>query len=59
MRPFGYRVFSARKVSSSRGGGIATNSEALLKDETSYSVYEGFFTYGVFLCAKSRRWQLG
>lgn len=40
--------FSARKVSSSRGGGIATNSEALLKKmKHLIPVYEGFFTYGV------------
>ena len=39
--------FSARKVSSSRGGGIATNSEALLKKmKQLIPVYEGFFTYG-------------
>ena len=39
--------FSARKVSSSRGGGIATNSEALLKKmKHLIPVYEGFFTYG-------------
>ena len=38
--------FSARKVSSSRGGGIATNSEALLKKmKHLIPVYEGFFTY--------------
>lgn len=39
--------FSARKVSSSRGGGIATNSEALLKKmKHLIPLYEGFFTYG-------------
>ena len=39
--------FSARKVSSSRGGGIATNSEALLKKmKHLIPVYERFFTYG-------------
>ncbi len=39
--------FSARKVSSSRGGGIATNDEALLKKmKHLIPVYEGFFTYG-------------
>lgn len=39
--------FSARKVSSSRGGGIATNSEALLKKmKHLIPVYEGFFSYG-------------
>ena len=39
--------FSARKVSSSRGGGIATNSEALLKKmKHLIPVYEGCFPYG-------------
>lgn len=39
--------FSARKVSSSRGGGIATNNEILLKKmKHLIPVYEGFFTYG-------------
>ena len=39
--------FSARKVSSSRGGGIATNNEELLKKmKHLIPVYEGFFTYG-------------
>ena len=39
--------FSARKVSSSRGGGIATNNEELMKKmKHLIPVYEGFFTYG-------------
>ena len=39
--------FSARKVSSSRGGGICSNNEALIKKmEVFVPVYEGFFTYG-------------
>lgn len=39
--------FSARKVSSSRGGGICTNSYELSKKmEHLIPVYEGFLTYG-------------
>ncbi len=39
--------FSARKVTSSRGGGICTNNEALYKTmKPLIPVYEGFFTYG-------------
>lgn len=39
--------FSARKLSSSRGGGIATNSEEILKElEALVPLYEGFLTYG-------------
>lgn len=39
--------FSARKVSSSRGGGIATNDKALFnKMKHLIPLYEGFFTYG-------------
>ncbi len=39
--------FSARKVSSSRGGGIATNNMAFIKKmKHLIPLYEGFFTYG-------------
>ena len=39
--------FSARKLSSSRGGGICTNSEAIYKElESLVPLYEGFLTYG-------------
>ncbi|MEA5045813.1 MAG: tryptophanase [Petrimonas sp.] len=39
--------FSARKLSSSRGGGICTNSEAIYKElEALVPLYEGFLTYG-------------
>lgn len=39
--------FSSRKVSSTRGGGILTNSEALfLKMRDLVPLYEGFTTYG-------------
>lgn len=39
--------FSARKLSSSRGGGICTNSEAVYKElEPLVPLYEGFLTYG-------------
>ncbi len=39
--------FSARKVSSSRGGGICSNDKALIdKMSVFIPVYEGFFTYG-------------
>lgn len=39
--------FSARKVSSARGGGICTNNKKLAeKMEVLVPVYEGFFTYG-------------
>lgn len=39
--------FSARKLSSSRGGGICTNSEAIYKElEPLVPLYEGFLTYG-------------
>ena len=39
--------FSARKVTSSRGGGICTNDEKLYKImKPLIPVYEGFFTYG-------------
>lgn len=39
--------FSARKVSSSRGGGICTNDQALAKKmEHLIPVFEGFLTYG-------------
>jgi tryptophanase len=39
--------FSARKLSSSRGGGICTNDEAIYKElEALVPLYEGFLTYG-------------
>ncbi len=39
--------FSARKISSSRGGGICTNDENIYKEmETLIPMYEGFLTYG-------------
>jgi len=39
--------FSARKLSSSRGGGICTNDEAIYKElESLVPLYEGFLTYG-------------
>jgi len=39
--------FSARKISSSRGGGICTNSEVIYKElEALVPLYEGFLTYG-------------
>jgi len=39
--------FSARKLSSSRGGGIGTNSETIYKElEALVPLYEGFLTYG-------------
>ena len=39
--------FSARKLSSSRGGGICTNSEVIYKElEALVPLYEGFLTYG-------------
>ncbi len=39
--------FSARKLSSSRGGGIATNSMEIFKElEALVPLYEGFLTYG-------------
>lgn len=39
--------FSARKLSSSRGGGICTNQKALYaKMEAMIPLYEGFLTYG-------------
>jgi len=39
--------FSARKLSSSRGGGICTNSRAIyLELETLVPLFEGFLTYG-------------
>ena len=41
------RYFSARKLSSSRGGGICTNNEAIYKElEALVPLYEGFLTYG-------------
>jgi tyrosine phenol-lyase len=39
--------FSARKLSSSRGGGICTNNEVIYKElEPLVPLYEGFLTYG-------------
>jgi tryptophanase len=39
--------FSARKLSSSRGGGICTNNEAIYKElEALVPLFEGFLTYG-------------
>ncbi len=39
--------FSARKVSSSRGGGICSNNQTLIKKmEDLVPLFEGFFTYG-------------
>ncbi|HBK42681.1 MAG TPA: tryptophanase [Porphyromonadaceae bacterium] len=39
--------FSARKLSSSRGGGVCTNSEVIYKElEALVPLYEGFLTYG-------------
>ena len=39
--------FSARKLSSSRGGGICTNSEVIYKElEVLVPLFEGFLTYG-------------
>ncbi len=39
--------FSARKLSSSRGGGICTNNEAIYKElEPLVPLFEGFLTYG-------------
>ena len=39
--------FSARKLSSSRGGGICTNSEAISRElEALVPLFEGFLTYG-------------
>ena len=39
--------FSARKLSSSRGGGICTNSEIIYKElEALVPLFEGFLTYG-------------
>jgi tryptophanase len=39
--------FSARKLSSSRGGGICTNDESIYKELESFvPLYEGFLTYG-------------
>ena len=39
--------FSARKLSSSRGGGICTNNEKILKEmEPLVPLFEGFLTYG-------------
>lgn len=39
--------FSARKLSSSRGGGICTNNELIYKElEALVPLYEGFLTYG-------------
>lgn len=39
--------FSARKLSSSRGGGICTNSKEIFKElEALVPLYEGFLTYG-------------
>ncbi|MDP4276463.1 MAG: tryptophanase [Bacteroidota bacterium] len=39
--------FSARKLSSSRGGGICTNDESIYKElEALVPLYEGFLTYG-------------
>ncbi|MCD7973094.1 MAG: tryptophanase [Candidatus Azobacteroides sp.] len=39
--------FSARKLSSSRGGGICTNDEAIYKElEPLVPLFEGFLTYG-------------
>ena len=39
--------FSARKITSSRGGGICTNQEAIYKElEALVPLYEGFTTYG-------------
>jgi tryptophanase len=39
--------FSARKLSSSRGGGICTNNESIYRElEALIPLYEGFLTYG-------------
>ena len=39
--------FSARKLSSSRGGGICTDSMEIFKElEAFIPLYEGFLTYG-------------
>jgi tryptophanase len=39
--------FSARKLSSSRGGGICTNNESIYKELESFvPLFEGFLTYG-------------
>ena len=39
--------FSARKITSSRGGGICTNNESIYKElEALVPLYEGFLTYG-------------
>lgn len=39
--------FSARKLSSSRGGGICTNEESIYREmEALVPLYEGFLTYG-------------
>lgn len=39
--------FSARKLSSSRGGGICTNDESIYKElESLVPLFEGFLTYG-------------
>lgn len=39
--------FSARKLSSSRGGGICTNNQAIFKElEPLVPLFEGFLTYG-------------
>lgn len=39
--------FSARKLTSSRGGGICTNSQAIYKElEALVPLYEGYLTYG-------------
>lgn len=39
--------FSARKITSSRGGGICTNQESIYKElEALVPLYEGFTTYG-------------
>jgi len=51
--------FSARKVSSSRGGGICTNDRAIAKKmEHLVPLFEGFLTYGGITAARLRNWWL-
>ena len=52
--------FSARKLSSSRGGGICTNEHEIYRElEPLIPLYEGFLTYGGFLYARSKPWPWG
>jgi tyrosine phenol-lyase len=50
--------FSSRKVSSTRGGGIVTNSNDLfLKMRDLLVLFEGFLTYGGMSYVRLKQWQ--